>query len=157
MEKTIASFFCENGISFHVADSSSKDSSFARMIEESMGLAKQIPFQLWSPCEAPSSKQLSGELLDQEYKSTEQLVALILAIAKKFGATGHLWILGHHLFDYMHTVQGGAAAETPLCRGWDSCMSIVQGPSQVRGAKSLRESIRWYKSHHYDLQVLLWS
>ena len=41
MDKTIASFFYENGISFNVADSS----SFARMLEESMRFAKQNPFQ----------------------------------------------------------------------------------------------------------------
>ena len=80
MDKTIASFFYENGISFNVADSS----SFARMLEESMRFAKQNPFQSYK---APSRKRLSGELLDQAYKSTQQLVAPILAIAKKFGAT----------------------------------------------------------------------
>ena len=31
------------------------------------------------------------------YKATEKLVAPILAIAEKFGATGHLWTLGHYL------------------------------------------------------------
>ena len=49
-----------------------------------MRFAKQNAFQSYK---APSSKRLSGELLDQAYKSTEQLVAPILAIAKKFGAT----------------------------------------------------------------------
>ena len=31
---------------------------------------------------------------------------------KKFGATGHLWTLGHHLFAYMYTAQWG-----PSCQG----------------------------------------
>ena len=78
--KATAFLFYESGISFNVADSS----SFARMIEENMRFAKQNPFQSYK---APSRKRLSGELLDQAYKSTEQLVAPILAIAKKFGAT----------------------------------------------------------------------
>ena len=80
MDKTIASFFYENGISFNVADSS----SFACMLEENMRFAKQNPFQSYK---TPARKRLSGELLDQAYKSTEQRVAPILAIAKKFGAT----------------------------------------------------------------------
>ena len=46
MDKTIASFFYENGISFNVADSS----SFARMLEESMRFAKQNPFQSGMRC-----------------------------------------------------------------------------------------------------------
>ena len=52
-----------------------------------MRFAKQNPFQSFK---APSSKRLSRELLDQAYRSTEQLAALILATAKKVGATGHL-------------------------------------------------------------------
>ena len=36
---------------------------------------------------APSRKRSSGDLHDQAYKSTEQLVAPILAVAKKYGAT----------------------------------------------------------------------
>ena len=39
---------------------------------------------------APSPQRLSWELLDQAYRSTEQLAAQILAVAKKFEATGHL-------------------------------------------------------------------
>ena len=57
---------------FNAADSS----SFACMIEGSIRFAKQNPFQ---SCKAPSLKQLSVELLDQAYRSTEQLAALILA------------------------------------------------------------------------------
>ena len=48
------------------------------MIAESMRFAKQNPFQSEK---APSSKQFTRELLDQAYSSTEQLAALILAIA----------------------------------------------------------------------------
>ena len=70
MDNTIASFFYENGISFNFTDSS----SFARMIEESMRFAKQNPFQSYK---ALSSKQLSRELLDQAYRSTEPLAAPI--------------------------------------------------------------------------------
>ena len=44
-----------------------------------MRLAKHNPFQRF---EAPSCKLLSGELLDQAYKSTEQFAALNLAISK---------------------------------------------------------------------------
>ena len=88
MDKTIASFFYENCISFNVADSS----SFARTIEESMRFIKQNPFQSHK---VPSRKRLSGELLDQAYRSTEQLAAPILAVAKKSDclnlvANGHL-------------------------------------------------------------------
>ena len=71
------------------------------------------------------------ELLDQAHRSTEQLAAPILAVAKK---TGHLRTLGHPLFAYMHTAQGGAAEETPPRRGGDSRMLIEQGPGQARGA-----------------------
>ena len=49
-----------------------------------MRFAKQNPFQSYK---ASSRKRLYGKLLDQAYKSTEQLVAPILAIAKQFGAT----------------------------------------------------------------------
>ena len=85
---------------------------------------------------------MSGELLNQAYKPTQQLAALNLAITKKLGtticsdgwsysqrrpirccscccseasATGHLRTRGHDLFAYIHTVQGGAAAETRAC------------------------------------------
>ena len=51
-------------------------SSFARMIEESMRFAKHNPLQSHG---ARSRKRISGELLDQACKSTEELVALILA------------------------------------------------------------------------------
>ena len=83
MDSKTASFFYENCISFNVADSS----SFARTIEESMRFIKQNPFQSHK---VPSRKRLSGELLDQAYRSTEHLAALIPAIAKSFGATRHL-------------------------------------------------------------------
>ena len=83
MDETTASFIYENGISFNAADSSSLE----RMIEESMRFAKQNPLQSY---QTPSRKRSSGELLDQADKSTEQLVAPILAIAGIFGATGHL-------------------------------------------------------------------
>ena len=83
MDKTIASFPHDNGISFNVSDSS----SFARTIEEGIRLAKPNPFQSYK---AHARKRLSGELLDEAYKSTEQLAAPTLAIAKKFGATVHL-------------------------------------------------------------------
>ena len=81
MDSKTASFFYENCISFNVADSS----SFARTIEESMRFIKQNPFQSHK---VPSRKRLSGELLDQAYRSTEQLAAPILAAAKEFVATG---------------------------------------------------------------------
>ena len=80
VDAMIASFFYENGIPSNIANSS----SFGRMIEESMKFAKQNPIQSYK---APSRKKLSGELLDQAYKSTEQLVAPLVAIAKKYGAT----------------------------------------------------------------------
>ena len=83
MDKTITFLFCENCISFNIAD----PSSFARMIEESIRFVKQNPFQSYKD---PSRKGLSGELLDEPYRSTDQLAAPIHAIAKKFGATGHL-------------------------------------------------------------------
>ena len=50
------------------------------MTEESMRFAKQNPFQ---SNKAPYCKVLSGELLDKACRSTEQLAALILAIAEK--------------------------------------------------------------------------
>ena len=61
----------------------------------------------FSKLQAHSYKQLSWELLDQAFRSTEQLAA------KSFGATGHLWTLSHYLFAYIHRAQGAAAvAET---------------------------------------------
>ena len=74
-------FLYENSISFNVADSS----RFARIKEERMRLAKHNPFQRF---EAPSCKLLSGELLDQAYKSTEQFAALNLAIS----TISKLWV-----------------------------------------------------------------
>ena len=50
---------------------------FAHMIEKRF--AKQNPFQSYR---APYSKQLSGKLLGQAYRSTEQLATPILAMAK---------------------------------------------------------------------------
>ena len=50
-------------------------------------IRQKNPFQNYK---ALSRKQLSGELLYPAYRSTEQLAAPILAIAKTFGATGHL-------------------------------------------------------------------
>jgi len=80
MDARIASFFYENGIAFNVADST----SFVCMMDESMKFAKQNPLVNYK---TPSRKKLGGELLDQAYTSTEQLVAPLLAVAKKYGAT----------------------------------------------------------------------
>ena len=74
MDKTKASFCYDNGITFDVADSS----NFARTTEESMRFAQQNQFQIYN---APSRQRLSGELLDQAYRSNEQLADPILAIA----------------------------------------------------------------------------
>ena len=60
-------FLFEKGFSFNFADSF----TFAHTTEGSMRFAKQNPFQRYK---APSSKRLSGELLDQAYKSNEQLI-----------------------------------------------------------------------------------
>ena len=75
-DKTIASLFYENCITFNVADSSSFAGRRTGMIEESLRFAKQNPFQSYK---APSRKRLSRELLDQAYISTELLAAPILA------------------------------------------------------------------------------
>ena len=53
MDKIIASFFYDNCVSVNIDDSS----SFARMIEESMKLAKQNPFQSYK---APSANDYLG-------------------------------------------------------------------------------------------------
>ena len=49
--------------------------TFAHMTEKSMRFAKQNLFQSYK---APSHKQLSRKLLDQAYRSTEQLKFLLL-------------------------------------------------------------------------------
>ena len=76
----LASYFYENGIAFNTAASS----SFALMTEESMKFARQNPLQSYK---VPHSHKFSGKLLDKSYESTEKLVAPILAVAKKYGAT----------------------------------------------------------------------
>jgi len=105
VDAMIASFFYENGISFNVANSS----SFGRMIAESMKFAKQNPFQSYKP---PSRKRLCGELLDQAYKSTEQLVAPLLAVAKKYGATiasdGWSDVRRRPILNFMASARGAA-------------------------------------------------
>ena len=68
MDARIASLFYENGIAFNIADST----SFISMIDESIKFAKQNPLQSYK---TPSRKTLSGELLDQAYASTDQVVA----------------------------------------------------------------------------------
>ena len=80
MDAKIASYFYENGIAFNTAGSA----SFALMIEESMKFARQYPVQSYK---VPNRHKFSGELLDKAYESTEKLVAPILAVGKKYGAT----------------------------------------------------------------------
>jgi hypothetical protein len=80
LDAKIASYFYENGIAFNTAGSA----SFALMIEESMKFARQYPLQSYK---VPNRHKFSGELLDKAYESTEKLVAPILAVGKKYGAT----------------------------------------------------------------------
>ena len=82
MDKIIASFFYDDCVSVNIADSS----SFARMIEESMRLAKQNPCQRYK---APSRKRLSGISLTEH---TSQLSSDSYSW-QKFGATGCEWSL----------------------------------------------------------------
>jgi hypothetical protein len=80
LDAKIASFFYENGIAFNTAGST----SFALMIEESMKFARQYPLQSYK---VPNRQKNYGELLDKAYESTEKLVAPILAVGKKYGAS----------------------------------------------------------------------
>ena len=75
---------------------------------ESMRFAKQNSFQSYK---AASTNDYLGSLLTKAYRSTEQHSAPILAIAKKFGATG--LTPGHHLFAYMHSAQGRLSSPAP--------------------------------------------
>ena len=54
------------------------------MIEESMKIARQNPLQSYKVLHR---LKFSGELLDNAYESTEKLVAPILAVKPKYGAT----------------------------------------------------------------------
>ena len=54
------------------------------MMEDSMKFARQNPLQ---SCKVPHQLNFWGELLDNAYESIEKLAALILAVAKKYGAT----------------------------------------------------------------------
>ncbi len=74
LEAKIASFFYENAIPFNVAASS----SFALMIDESINFAKQNPLQSYK---IPHRLKLSWELRDKAYKSTQNLVSPVLAVA----------------------------------------------------------------------------
>ena len=67
-----------------IAFDTAASSSFALMMEESMKFARQNPLQSYK---VPHRLKFSGELLDNAYESTEKLVAPILAVAKKYGAT----------------------------------------------------------------------
>ena len=80
LDSKLASYFYENGIAFNTAASS----SFALKIEESMKFARQNPLQSYK---VPHRHKFSGELLDKAYESTKKLVAPILAVPKKYGAT----------------------------------------------------------------------
>ena len=80
LDSKITSYFYENGIAFNAAASS----SFALMTEESMKFARQNPLQSYK---VPHRHKFSGELLDKAYESTKKLVAPILAVPKKYGAT----------------------------------------------------------------------
>ena len=62
----------------------SVSSSFTLMIEENMKFARQHHLQSYK---VPHWPTFSGELLDNSYESTEKLVALILAVAKKYWET----------------------------------------------------------------------
>ena len=64
---------------FNVADSL----SFVCMTENSMKYAKKS-FTFLQSYKAPSLTRLSGNLLNQAYKSIEQLVAPLLTVAKKY-------------------------------------------------------------------------
>ena len=116
------------------------------LIEGRMIFAKQNLFQSYK---ASFCKQASGQLHDQ---STEQLVALTVAITHKLGATissdewsnaqcrpirwcsfakpQQLRTLGHDMFAFTHTGRR---------RGGDSRMCIAKGPGprQARGAEAL--------------------
>ena len=69
-----------NSIAFNTAASS----SFALMTEESMKFTRQNPLQSYT---VHHLHKFSGELLDKAYESTEKLVAPILPVPKKYGAT----------------------------------------------------------------------
>ena len=49
-----------------------------------MKFARQYPVQSYK---VPNRHKFSGDLLDKAYESTEKLVAPILAVGKKYGAT----------------------------------------------------------------------
>ena len=49
-----------------------------------MKFARQNPLQSYK---VPHQLKFMGELLDNSYEFTEKLVALIVAVAKKYGAT----------------------------------------------------------------------
>ena len=59
---------------------SAASSSLALMIEESMNFTR---LNLLQSYKVPHRLKFSGEYLDNAYESTEKLVALILAVAKK--------------------------------------------------------------------------
>ena len=79
----------------------------------------QILFKFISPFQ----QTIIWELPDQAYKSTEQLVAQILAIAKFLEQLliSEPWpIWPHHLFAYIQTAQDYSAEKTQLSSSWDS-------------------------------------
>ena len=80
MDAKIASYFYENGTAFNTVASS----SFALMIEESIKFSRENLLQSYK---VPHQLKFSGELLDSAYECTEKLVAPLLAVAKRYGAT----------------------------------------------------------------------
>jgi hypothetical protein len=80
------------------------------MIEESMKFARQHPLQSYK---VPDRHKFSGEVLDKAYESTEKLVAPILAVGKKYGATiaSDGWSDQHRrpILNFMASTRGAAA------------------------------------------------
>ena len=126
MDKTIASFFNEKSISFNFADSS----NFARMM--SMRFAKQNPSQSCTNSNLGSSlTKHTGQL-----SNLQLWFLLFLKVWSNWPPLNTRPSSGA----YMHTAQGGAAAETMWHSCGDSCMRIVPGPGQARGAEAQRLS-----------------
>ena len=80
LDSTIASFFYENALAFHVADSQ----SFSTVVEQCIEFGQQHP---GARCKAPNRRRIGDPLLESACEETAATVQPIVARANKCGGT----------------------------------------------------------------------
>ena len=131
---------------FNVADSL----SFVCMTENSMKYAKKS-FTFLQSYKAPSLTRLSGNLLNQAYKSIEQLVAPLLTVAKKYWATIFFRLMKLSWLWVVHTRKRQESSEQNRV---GQCCKLVQRSHLRHGMRCTWSPCNWYAHGHIHTKIL---